>query len=88
MQNNKINQLVELILQYGEKYCFWEYRDCLDENPNYPTLLAEEISKGNTKDILDTLKFFTDMSEDFDADYQRIQQIAEEIEQAAALMYQ
>lgn len=84
MQNNKINQLVEEILRYGEKYCFWEYRDCLDENPNYPTLLAEQISAGNISNILDTLKFFTDMSEDYDADFQRIQQLVREIEQAAA----
>lgn len=84
MQNNKINQLVEEILRYGEKYCFWEYRDCLDEDPNYPTLLAEQILSGNTADIIDTLKFFTDMSEDYDADFQRIQQLIKEIEQAAA----
>lgn len=83
MQNNKINQLVEEILQYGEKYCFWEYRDYLDEFPNYPTLLAEEISAGNTECIINTLNDFADMAENT-ADYQRIQNLIDRIKNIQA----
>jgi len=78
MERNIINQLVEEILQLSEEFSPWEYSDCLSEFPNYPTLLAEQISAGDTECIINTLNDFADMAENT-ADYQRIQSLIDRI---------
>ena len=78
MERNIINQLVEELMQLSEQFSPWEYSDCLSEFPNYPTLLAEEISAGDTECIINTLNDFADMAEN-SADYQRIQHLIDRI---------
>lgn len=78
MQNITINQLVEELMQLSEQFSPWEYSDCLSEFPNYPTLLAEQISAGDTECIINTLNDFADMAENT-ADYQRIQSLIDRI---------
>ena len=80
MERN-INQLVEELMQLSEQFSPWEYSDCLSEFPNYPTLLAEEISAGDTGCIINTLRDFAEMASDAEnsADYQRIQSLIDRI---------
>ena len=78
MERNIINQLVEELMQLSEQYSPWEHSDCLSEFPNYPTLLAEQISAGDTGCIINTLNDFADMAENT-ADYQRIQSLIDRI---------
>lgn len=75
---NIINQLVEEFVELSEKFSPWEYSDCLSEFPNYPILLAEEISAGDTECIINTLRDFAEMAENT-ADYQRIQSLIDRI---------
>lgn len=81
MQNITINQLVEELMQLSEQFSPWEYSDCLSEFPNYPTLLAEEISAGDTACIINTLRDFAEMASDAEnsAEYQRIQSLIDRI---------
>ena len=81
MKRNIINQLVEELMQLSEQFSPWEYSDCLSEFPNYPTLLAEQISTGDTACIINTLRDFADMASDAEngADYQRIQSLIDRI---------
>lgn len=78
MERNIINQVVEQFVQLSEQYSPWEYSDCLSENPNFPILLAEQISAGDTECIINTLNDFADMAEN-SADYQRIQSLIDRI---------
>lgn len=78
MERNIINQVVEQFVQLSEQYSPWEYSDTLSEFPNYPILLTEEISAGNTECIINTLNDFADMAEN-SADYQRIQSLIDRI---------
>jgi len=81
MERNIINQLVEELMQLSEEFSPWEYSDCLSEFPNYPTLLAEQISAGDTECIINTLRDFADMASDAEngAEYQRIQSLIDRI---------
>lgn len=81
MERNIINQLVEELMQLSEQFSPWEYSDCLSEDPNYPTLLAEQISAGDTGCIINTLRDFAEMASDAEnsADYQRIQSLIDRI---------
>jgi len=82
MERNIINQLVEQFIQLSEQFSPWEYSDCLSEFPNYPTLLAEQISAGDTGCIINTLRDFAEMASDAEnsADYQRIQSLIDRIQ--------